>query len=212
MSQSKAKIVLIGDGCTGKTTYFNDIIHYQDPEYAMTRKYIATEYLTAQDIKEVTLPTNQGDISFHLWDTAGQEKFGALRDAYLRGADGIILMYDVSERKTLENVFQWINNINHVCHDKLPAVICVGNKMDLMKDLPSLLTVKLRKSTLQGKYHGPWIENQLISIKERTCLETIAYWFSSEEKIFEEKHLVPIEKLLSQIYRRNITLSTPKYD
>lgn len=73
--------------------------------------------------------TNLGAICFNVWDTAGQEKFGGLRDGYyIQGQCGII-MFDVTSRITYKNVPNWHRDLVRVC-ENVPIVLC-GNKVDV---------------------------------------------------------------------------------
>ena len=73
--------------------------------------------------------TNRGLIRFNVWDTAGQEKFGGLRDGYyIQGQCGII-MFDVTSRVTYKNVPNWFKDLERVC-TCIPIVLC-GNKTDV---------------------------------------------------------------------------------
>jgi GTP-binding nuclear protein Ran len=73
--------------------------------------------------------TNFGTIVFNVWDTAGQEKFGGLRDGYyIQGQCGII-MFDVTSRITYKNVPNWHRDLERVC-ENIPIVLC-GNKVDV---------------------------------------------------------------------------------
>lgn len=70
-------------------------------------------------------------VSLQLWDTAGQERFQSVTKAYYRGAQGVVLMYDISQEESFLAVKTWINSI-HENTDFLPAaMILVGNKVDL---------------------------------------------------------------------------------
>src|ERR1700753_254363 len=72
---------------------------------------------------------NLGQIQFDVWDTAGQEKFGGLRDGYyIQGQCGII-MFDVTSRITYKNVPNWHRDLERVC-ENIPIVLC-GNKVDV---------------------------------------------------------------------------------
>jgi GTP-binding nuclear protein Ran len=66
---------------------------------------------------------------FDTWDTAGQEKFGGLRDGYYIGAKCAIIMFDVTSRITYKNVPNWHRDLVRVC-DNIPIVLC-GNKVDI---------------------------------------------------------------------------------
>jgi len=98
----------------------------------------AIKYLTPCSFRIATLgvevhplqfTTNFGTICFNVWDTAGQEKFGGLRDGYyIQGQCGII-MFDVTSRITYKNVPNWHRDLERVC-ENIPIVLC-GNKVDI---------------------------------------------------------------------------------
>jgi len=73
--------------------------------------------------------TNCGLIRFNVWDTAGQEKMGGLRDGYYIQAEAAIIMFDVTSRITYRNVPEWYKDIVRVC-EQIPMVL-VGNKVDV---------------------------------------------------------------------------------
>lgn len=117
------KLVLVGDGGTGKTTF---VKRHCTGEFE--KKYVAT---LGVEVHPLVFYTNFGPIKFNVWDTAGQEKFGGLRDGYYIGAQCGIIMFDVTSRVTYKNVPNWHRDLVRVCED-LPIVLC-GNKVD-MKD------------------------------------------------------------------------------
>merc|ERR1711935_519999 len=73
--------------------------------------------------------TNCGPLIFNVWDTAGQEKFGGLRDGYYIQGKCAIIMFDVTARMTYKNVPNWHRDIVRVC-ETIPIVLC-GNKVDV---------------------------------------------------------------------------------
>lgn len=86
-------------------------------------------------------------ICFNVWDTAGQEKFGGLRDGYyIQGQCGII-MFDVTSKITYKNVPNWHRDLERVC-EGIPIVLC-GNKVDV-KVRPGLLHPSLEAFTLMS--------------------------------------------------------------
>jgi small GTP-binding protein len=86
----------------------------------------------------LTFHTNFGTICFNVWDTAGQEKFGGLRDGYyIQGQCGII-MFDVTSRITYKNVPNWHRDLERVC-ENIPIVLC-GNKVDVKVRNPVTLS------------------------------------------------------------------------
>ena len=65
-----------------------------------------------------------------VWDTAGQERFRTLTHSFYKNADGIIISYDVTDKKTFESIKTWVDSID--THGKKQAArILVGNKIDL---------------------------------------------------------------------------------
>ena len=77
--------------------------------------------------------TNRGAIKFNVWDTAGQEKFGGLRDGYYIQGQCAVIMFDVTSRVTYKNVPNWHRDLTRVC-ENIPIVLC-GNKVDIKVSL-----------------------------------------------------------------------------
>lgn len=114
------KLVLVGDGGVGKTTF---VKRHQTGEFE--KKYIATQGV---EVSSLIFYTNYGPIKFNIWDTAGQEKLGGLREGYYIGADCAIVMFDVTSRITYKNVPKWHKDLTRIC-ENIPLVL-VGNKVD----------------------------------------------------------------------------------
>ncbi|KOS16734.1 GTP-binding nuclear protein GSP1/Ran [Escovopsis weberi] len=134
------KVVLVGDGGTGKTTF---VKRHLTGEFE--KKYIAT---LGVEVHPLDFHTNYGKISFHVWDTAGQEKFGGLRDGYYINGQCGIIMFDVTSRITYKNVPNWHRDLVRVC-ENIPIVLC-GNKVDVKERKVKAKTITFhRKKNLQ---------------------------------------------------------------
>lgn len=134
------KLVLVGDGGTGKTTF---VKRHLTGEFE--KKYIAT---IGVEVHPLSFYTNFGEIKFDVWDTAGQEKFGGLRDGYYINAQCAIIMFDVTSRITYKNVPNWHRDLVRVC-ENIPIVLC-GNKVDVKERKVKAKTITFhRKKNLQ---------------------------------------------------------------
>lgn len=117
------KLILVGDGGTGKTTY---IKRHLTGEFE--KKYKPTNGVEIHPIK---FYTNHGPLLFNIWDIAGIDELAALKDGYFVSAHCAIIMFDVTSRSSYKNVPKWHRDILRVC-DSIPTVLA-GNKVD-MKD------------------------------------------------------------------------------
>lgn len=115
------KLVLCGDGGTGKTTF---VKRHLTGEFE--KKYIAT---LGVEVHPMDFYTTRGKIRLMVWDTAGQEKLAGLRDGYYINANCAIIMFDVCSRITYKNVPKWYKDVMRVC-ENIPVVL-VGNKVDV---------------------------------------------------------------------------------
>ena len=117
------KLVIIGDSGVGKSNYLIRFVEGQfNPIHEAT---IGFDYKS----KICILPKSKKKIKFQIWDTAGQEKYMSINKNLFQRVQGIILMYDIAEQKSFDNLRQWINIIDQFVKG-LP-IILVGNKKDL---------------------------------------------------------------------------------
>jgi len=138
------KVLLVGDGGVGKTTF---VRRHKSGDFE--RKYIPTIGVEVVPLSWYTSTKGQSiQIVFNMWDTAGQEKFGVLRDGYYIGGQAAIIMFDVTSRMTYKNVPNWHRDIVRVCME-IPIVLC-GNKVDVKERQVKPKTITFhRKKNIQ---------------------------------------------------------------
>ncbi|XP_064617249.1 ras-related protein Rab-18A-like [Liolophura sinensis] len=116
------KILIIGESGVGKSSLllrFTDDTF--DPDQAAT---IGVDF----KVKTLTVDGNRAKLA--IWDTAGQERFRTLTPSYYRGAQGVILVYDVSSKQSFQKLDAWLNELETFStkHDIIKML--VGNKID----------------------------------------------------------------------------------
>ncbi|KAF4091993.1 hypothetical protein AMELA_G00016050 [Ameiurus melas] len=82
------------------------------------------------DFKIKTVELQGKKIKLQIWDTAGQERFHTITTSYYRGAMGIMLVYDISNAKSFENISKWLRNIDEHANEDVERML-LGNKCDM---------------------------------------------------------------------------------
>uniref|UniRef100_A0A8C9G1Y5 small monomeric GTPase n=1 Tax=Pavo cristatus TaxID=9049 RepID=A0A8C9G1Y5_PAVCR len=116
------KLLLIGDSGVGKTCLL-----FRFSEDAFNTTFISTIGI---DFKIRTIELDGKKIKLQIWDTAGQERFRTITTAYYRGAMGIMLVYDITNEKSFDNIKNWIRNIEEHASSDVERMI-LGNKCDM---------------------------------------------------------------------------------
>ena len=113
------------------------------------------------EVHPLVFYTNRGAIQFNCWDTAGQEKFGGLRDGYYIQGQCAIIMFDVTSRVTYKNVPSWHRDLVRVC-ENIPIVLC-GNKVDIKDRKVKAKSITFhRKKNLQVLLPANFLRNNHI--------------------------------------------------
>ncbi|KAK3095327.1 hypothetical protein FSP39_013250 [Pinctada imbricata] len=120
------KIVIMGDGASGKTSLAT---RYSQEQFG--RQYKQTVGLDFF-LKRIVLPGGV-HVALQVWDIGGQTLGGKMLENYIYGANGILLVYDITNVASFENVEDWYSNIKKVFgrDTKIPHIALVGNKIDL---------------------------------------------------------------------------------
>mmetsp|Transcript_16219 Transcript_16219/g.41143 ORF Transcript_16219/g.41143 Transcript_16219/m.41143 type:complete len:212 (-) Transcript_16219:189-824(-) len=116
------KLLMIGDSGVGKTCL---LLRYANDSFSPT--FITTIGI---DFKIKTINLGDKVVKLQIWDTAGQERFRTITTSYFRGAQGILLVYDVTDRGSFENIQNWVGQIQNHAENNISKVL-IGNKCDV---------------------------------------------------------------------------------
>lgn len=119
------KIVMIGDSGVGKSCI---LLRYADDKF--NENFYST---IGVDFRFKNILLDNKSVKLQIWDTAGQERFKTITSAYYRGAHGILIVYDVTDKNSFNHVKDWIEDINKYTDDN-PVKLIIGNKCDLSKE------------------------------------------------------------------------------
>jgi small GTP-binding protein len=122
VDSEEIKIILIGDSGVGKTNLINTCVGL---DFNESENPTITGYFNSK-----TMEVNDRTYSLNLWDTAGQESYRGLTQLFFRGAELVILVYDITSRKTFESLDEWYEISEDTINNEHIYGI-VGNKNDL---------------------------------------------------------------------------------
>ena len=167
------KIVLIGDSSVGKTNIFTKYLNDEfDPDSKAT---VGVEFGTKN------FKIDNKIIKVQIWDTAGQERYRSITNAYYKGAKGCLLIYDITNKLSFDNLDKWLSELKNNAEESL-SVILVGNKSDLELDR----AVTIEEGTKMAEFH------------KMAFLETSALNGNNIEKAFNE--------LISEVFKSHFSL------
>ena len=145
--EAKYKILILGDSKVGKSCF---LTRYADKTFQ--EDYLST---IGMDYKIKNYELENGNIiKLYIWDTAGQDRFRSITSNYYKGADGIILIYDITKQETFNNVRNWITSIKEEAPAKV-VLILVGNKVD---DEKNRAVQQSEGEKIADEYNLPFLE------------------------------------------------------
>ena len=130
------KILTLGESGVGKTCILRRFV-----ENKFIKNHLATIGI---DFRTKTIPINDYEVKLKIWDTAGEERFRNITNQYYKGADGIILVYDLNNKDTLTKIKDWMNQIHQNTSNDIGLVL-VGNKSDLKREISTEESLNLSK-------------------------------------------------------------------
>ena len=155
----KFKILMLGDSGVGKSSLIN--------RWTMDTFTPVLVGTVGVDFKAKKVQHGSEHLNIQVWDTAGQEQFHKITTSYYRGANGIMLVFDISDRSSYNNVEYWIKNIKQHASE-LVHVALIGNKIDLRASDTSTIEYE-EGSSLAAKFNVPYFET---SAKDATNVES----------------------------------------
>ena len=139
------KFLTLGDSMVGKTSI---VLRFVDNIF-----FDQTKSTIGVDFKTKIIKFGNKYIKIKVWDTAGQERFRTITRQYYKNAEGMILIFDVTEKKTFDQVGDWVTSIMEN-KQKDAKVILVGNKIDCEERV----ITKEQGEELAQKYQLPYYE------------------------------------------------------
>ena len=139
----RMKIVMLGESGVGKTCILN---RYTENDYYKTDSTLHAQY----KIKNLPSPDGKYEMKQIIWDTAGQEIYRSLASFYYRDADGVILVYDISDKASFDELNYWIKEVRKNANNDVLLTI-VGNKSDKINE--EQVSAKTAKDFEIGRAH-----------------------------------------------------------
>ena len=187
-----AKIVIVGDSFTGKTSVlqrFTDNI-FED-NYACT---------IGVDFKVKTIKIKDKEVKLMIYDTTGAERFKALSNSFYRGSNAIIFVYDVTNMSSFKNLLNWMEEVDMYTEDTVK--ILVGNKIDLLNKIQVPTAIGREFADNNGMY---FLE---CSAKEHVNIDDI--FFVLVKKLTKNMNTLKETKMSKSIILHTENLGTSK--
>ena len=131
------KILTLGESGVGKTCILRRFV-----ENKFLKNHLATIGI---DFRAKTIPINGYEVKLKIWDTAGEERFRNITNQYYKGADGIILVFDLTNFDTMNKIRDWYNQIKNNTSSNDIGLVLVANKSDLKREVSNEECLNLSK-------------------------------------------------------------------
>ncbi|TRM61266.1 P-loop containing nucleoside triphosphate hydrolase protein [Schizophyllum amplum] len=134
------KFIITGDASVGKSSL---LVRLTDQRFlANPDPTLGVEFGS----KLITIPEENKIVKLQCWDTAGTESFRSITRSYYRGAAGCLLVYDVTSRRSFDNLPTWLADVREHADPHLTCIL-VGNKVDLCEDTEGTAAKRDRQVT-----------------------------------------------------------------
>lgn len=140
------KIVLAGDSGVGKTQLIQ--------RFAKGTFAIESAVTVGIELSQRVVTVGEQNVRVQMWDTGGQERFRCISAPYFRGAEGVVLVYDITNKKSFEAMSYWIEEVRQKA-EKDALMIVIGNKADISDQRK---VSKTEGQTFAAQENLPWLE------------------------------------------------------
>jgi small GTP-binding protein len=168
---------VIGDTGVGKSCI---LLRFADDTF--TENKIST---IGVDFRFRTVKVDKRVVKLQIWDTAGQERFKTITSAYYRGADGIILVYDVTSEESSNHINDWFIEVNRYASENTCKLL-VGNKIDKPDKVVATEKAKVKKESILPYYvctklvhisrHTRPLQTSWVCRSSRPARSTVSMW------------------------------------
>ena len=186
------KLLLMGDSQVGKTSL---LLNYT--EHIFPEEHIAT---IGVEYKDKYIIKDNYNIRLQIWDTAGQERFRSITKSIYRNANGVLFVYDITNKESFANIKNWIKDLQNVGND-IKGII-VGNKIDLD---PERIIDKKDLEEMANKYQMPFIET---SAKQNTFVNDAFNLIIDE--LLKDRTEEQIGEMFSRKTKSDLSVTTKK--
>ncbi|XP_045212549.1 ras-related protein Rab-37-like isoform X1 [Mercenaria mercenaria] len=136
------KVMLLGDSGVGKTCL---LVRFKDGAF-LSGSFISTVGI---DFRNKVVEVDGTKVKLQIWDTAGQERFRSVTHAYYRDANALLLLYDVTNKSSFDNIRAWLTEINEYAQEDV-VIMLLGNKSDMASER----IIKTEDGEKLAKDHG----------------------------------------------------------
>ena len=189
--EKRVKFIIIGDKTVGKSCIINQFIEKQ-----FSNEYIPT-IGSDKTMKEIEIKGEK--LKLEIWDTVGQEQYRAVNKIFIKNAQIALIVYDITNRKSFENLNNWYNLIFEINKDSNVIVGVTGNKTDLYEN-----------QVVDSEEGKNFADEKKISFFETSAkdYESIENVFIQLSKIYINK----VQKIVEEEIERRNSMSLKKDD
>jgi len=188
------KVIFLGDGGVGKSSLINRFV-----QNTFSNRIKAT---IGADFSTKTVQRDKKNITLQLWDTSGRESYHSLTPMFYRGANGIMVLYDITNKRTFEDLRSWNEELK-ILNTENSVVFLVGTKSDL--ESQRAVTVKEAQDLAMNLHFAAYIETS-----SKTG-ENVEEAFIKMTDVIEKNKIPTKEKISTVVVDAN-NVSTPSFN